>query len=158
MTVPAYCLLVLASLTIVGCESTDWAKADPQPAPIALPESPEIAPGYVSTGRVSNGKASWYCIACNGGTQTASGERLRDYARTAAHKTLPMGTRVLVTNLRNGKSAVVKINDRGPFTKGRIIDVTKGVGQDLGMITAGVVPVTVEVLKKAPVLVAVNAS
>ncbi len=96
--------------------------------------------------RVHWGRASWYSIKCNGGTHTASGETLDNWARTAAHKTLPMGTRVRVTNLRNGRSLVVRINDRGPYIKGRIIDVTKGVAHKLGFIKAGVVPVKVEVL------------
>ncbi len=102
----------------------------------------------VTTGKVYRGKASWYSVRTNGGTQTASGERLRNNARTAAHRWLKMGTRVRVTNLRNRISVIVRINDRGPFIKGRIIDVTIGVARELGMVTAGVVPVTVEVLKR----------
>lgn len=95
---------------------------------------------------IQRGKASWYGIRCNGGTQTASGERLSNSAATAAHKTLPMGTRVRVTNLENGKSEVVRINDRGPYIHGRIIDVTEGVAQRLGFFKRGVVGVKVEVL------------
>ena len=95
-----------------------------------------------------HGKASWYGIRCNGGTRTASGERLQNHASTAAHKTLPMGTRVRVTNMANGKSEVVRITDRGPFTPGRIIDVTEGVAKRLDFYSRGVVPVKVEVLKK----------
>ncbi len=98
---------------------------------------------------VQHGKASWYGIRCNGGTHTASGERLHDTAATAAHKTLPMGTKVRVTNLANGKSEIVRINDRGPYTKGRVIDVTEGVAQRLGFRSRGIVSVKVEVLKKA---------
>jgi len=98
---------------------------------------------------VQHGKASWYGIRCNGGTRTASGERLANGAATAAHKTLPMGTKVRVTNLSNGKSEVVRINDRGPYTKGRVIDVTEGVAQRLGFRARGIVSVKVEVLKKA---------
>lgn len=97
-------------------------------------------------GTLHTGKASWYEIKCNGGTATASGEKLNDWAMTAAHKTLPMGTKVRVTNKDNGRSVVVRINDRGPYMKGRIIDVTKGVAQKLGFIKKGVVPVKVEVL------------
>lgn len=104
--------------------------------------------GASATNKVLNGKASWYCIKCNGGTQTASGEILSDTAMTAAHKTLPMGTKVKVTNLRNGKSVVVRINDRGPYIKGRIIDVTKGAAAKLDFIKAGVVPVKVEIISK----------
>ena len=97
---------------------------------------------------VQHGKASWYGVRCNGGTRTASGERLSNQAATAAHKTLPMGTKVRVTNLHNGKSEVVRINDRGPYTKGRVIDVTEGVAQRLGFHSRGIVPVKVEVLNK----------
>lgn len=104
--------------------------------------------GATANNKVLNGKASWYCIKCNGGTHTASGETLRDNAMTAAHKTLPMGSKVKVTNLRNGKSVVVRINDRGPYIKGRIIDVTKGVAAKLDFIKAGVVPVKVEIISK----------
>ncbi len=96
---------------------------------------------------VHKGKASYYSIRCNGGTQTASGERLRNDALTAAHKTLPMGTKVRVINLSNGKSEIVTINDRGPYIHGRIIDVTIGVAKRLGFVTRGVVPVKVEVLE-----------
>jgi rare lipoprotein A len=98
---------------------------------------------------VEHGKASWYGVRCNGGTRTASGERLSNGAATAAHKTLPMGTKVRVTNLANGKTEVVRINDRGPFTKGRVIDVTEGVAHRLGFHSRGIVSVKVEVLKKA---------
>jgi rare lipoprotein A len=97
---------------------------------------------------VQHGKASWYGTHCNGGTRTASGERLSNGAATAAHKTLPMGTNVRVTNLANGKSEVVRINDRGPYSKGRVIDVTEGVAQRLGFYSRGIVTVKVEVLEK----------
>jgi rare lipoprotein A len=98
---------------------------------------------------VQHGKASWYGTRCNGGSRTASGERLSNGAATAAHKTLPMGTSVRVTNLTNGKSEVVRINDRGPYTKGRVIDVTEGVAQRLGFYSRGIASVKVEVLKRA---------
>ena len=97
---------------------------------------------------VQHGKASWYSIKTNYGTQTASGERLSNTASTAAHKTLPMGTMVRVTNIANGKSEIVRITDRGPYTKGRIIDVTVGCAERLGFYSRGVVPVKVEVLDK----------
>ena len=96
---------------------------------------------------VETGKASWYNVRTNHGHATASGERLDEQAPTAAHKTLPMGTIVRVTNLANGNSEVVRINDRGPFIKGRIIDVTIGTAERLGFVRTGVVPVKVEILK-----------
>lgn len=98
---------------------------------------------------VQQGKASWYSIKTNYGTRTASGQRLSNEAATAAHKTLPMGTKVRVINMANNKSEVVTINDRGPYTKGRIIDVTIGTAEKLGFVKRGVIPVKVEVLDKA---------
>jgi rare lipoprotein A len=95
---------------------------------------------------IEHGKASWYSIRTNRGTKTASGQRLCDRAPTAAHKTLPMGTKVRVTNQANGKSEIVTIIDRGPFIRGRVIDVTIGTAERLGFRTRGVVPVKVEVL------------
>jgi rare lipoprotein A len=96
---------------------------------------------------VQHGKASWYSVRTNSGTRTASGERLSNNASTAAHKTLPLGSRVRVTNMANGKSEIVRITDRGPFIKGRIIDVTIGCAERIGIYSRGVAPVKVEVLE-----------
>jgi rare lipoprotein A len=93
-----------------------------------------------------HGKASWYSIRTNFGTRTASGKRLSNDAATAAHKTLPMGTKVRVTNEINGKSEIVTIIDRGPYIRGRIIDLTIGCAERLGFRQRGVAPVKVEVL------------
>jgi rare lipoprotein A len=95
-----------------------------------------------------HGKASWYSVGTNSGTRTASGQRLSNSALTAAHKTLPLGTKVRVTNENNGKSEVLTITDRGPYVRGRIIDVTIGAAQRLGFIHNGTAPVRVEVLGK----------
>lgn len=95
---------------------------------------------------VESGKASWYSVGTNSGTRTASGQKLSDEAATAAHKTLPLGTKVRVTNQVNGKSEIVTITDRGPYVRGRIIDLTVGVAQRLGFRAMGVAPVKVEVL------------
>ena len=97
---------------------------------------------------VQTGKASWYSIGTNSGSRTASGERLQNGGATAAHKTLPLGTLVRVTNESNGKSEVVTITDRGPYVKGRIIDVTIGIAERLGFAHRGVAAVRVEVLGK----------
>lgn len=88
------------------------------------------------------GKASYYWQP----QRVASGGWFNPNAMTAAHKTLPFGTRVRVTNKHNGRSVVVRINDRGPYVKGRIIDLSKAAAYKIGMQNAGVVPVTVEVL------------
>lgn len=79
--------------------------------------------------------------------QTASGERFNQFASTAAHKTLPFGTRVKVTNVSNGKSVVVKINDRGPFITGRIIDLSRSAFSSIANLNSGVIAVTVEVIE-----------
>jgi rare lipoprotein A len=89
-----------------------------------------------------HGYASWYGEA----QKTASGERFNKRALTAAHRTLPLGTRVRVTNTRNGRSVIVRINDRGPYSRGRIIDLSEAAARQLGMIDAGVAPVELEIV------------
>lgn len=79
------------------------------------------------------GRASWYKL----GGKTASGERNNPNAMTAAHRSLPFGTRVKVENLKNGKYVVVRINDRGPFVGGRVIDLSRAAAQQLGMMSSG---------------------
>ncbi len=91
------------------------------------------------------GIASWYGRE-NHKKLTASGELYNMYAYTAAHRTLPFGTLVRVTNLTNGRSVVVRINDRGPFVKGRIIDLSYASAKKLGLIKKGTAPVSIEVL------------
>lgn len=104
--------------------------------------------GYRITS-VERGKASWYSVRTNGGTHTASGKRLDDQSATAAHRTLKMGTKVMVTNEINGRSEIVTINNRGPHVRGRIIDVTIGVAERLGFRQRGIAPVKVEVIADA---------
>lgn len=94
------------------------------------------------------GKASWYSVGTNGGTHTASGRKLRNDEMTAAHRTLPFGSVVKVTNLKNGKSVNCTITNRGPFIRGRIIDVTIGAAEALDFKKQGVVKVKVEVVSK----------
>ena len=81
-------------------------------------------------------------------SRTASGERCNPGALTAAHRTLPFGTKVKVENLKTGRSVVVRINDRGPFVRGRIIDVTKAAAHRLGMVGAGTAKVRLTVLER----------
>jgi rare lipoprotein A len=92
----------------------------------------------------NSGLASIYSYK---GGRTASGERSQPGGLTAAHRSLPFGTQVKVTNKRNGKSVVVRINDRGPFIRGRIIDVTPAAARSLGF--SGLAPVTVEVMGRS---------
>lgn len=90
------------------------------------------------------GGASWYSLR----SRTASGEMMNPAALTAAHKTLPLGSLVKVTNLSNGKAVVVRINDRGPFIRGRLIDLSKGAAEKLGFIGAGHTKVEIETAGK----------
>lgn len=100
-------------------------------------------------GAVSEGKAAWYGAKFQG-RKTASGEKFDRRKLTAAHRKLPFGTRVKVTNLNNGKSVIVRINDRGPYGKGRIIDLSEAAAKKVRMIRSGVVPVRVKVLEIPP--------
>jgi rare lipoprotein A len=96
--------------------------------------------GYRETGM-----ASYYAMKYQF-RKTASGERFSQFSRTAAHRRLPFGTRVRVTNLKNGKSVVVKINDRGPFVNGRIIDLSRSAFSKIGNLNTGVLDVKIEVI------------
>jgi len=111
------------------------------PAPSMVPIE---APAKMSMGHV--GEASWYGPGFSGKT-TASGEVFDETKMTAAHKTLPLGTKAKVTNLKDGKSVQVEINDRGPYAEGRIIDLSQAAAKALGIIDRGVVKVRVESLE-----------
>ncbi|RLD48659.1 MAG: septal ring lytic transglycosylase RlpA family lipoprotein [Bacteroidetes bacterium] len=93
------------------------------------------------------GEASWYGPGFNG-KKTASGEIFDMNKFTAAHRKLPFGTKVKVTNLNNNKSVIVRINDRGPYKKGRIIDLSRKAAIQIGLAKSGIAPVKIEILKK----------
>jgi rare lipoprotein A len=120
----------LAALLLAGC-----AGSTPRPA------GPAPAPGLTQTGR-----ASWYGEGHHG-RPTASGERFDMHALTAAHPTLPFGTRLRVVNLHNAREVVVRINDRGPAVPGRILDLSYAAARALDAVRAGVVPVRLTVLE-----------
>lgn len=124
-------------------ESLPEAEPVPVPAPVKAEPPKPPAPVVVS---VSTGQASWYGPGFFG-NRTASGEVLRPGTLTAAHRTLPFGTKVRVTNLWNGRSAVVRINDRGPFHGARVIDLAHGAANQLGLVASGVAKVKLEVLR-----------
>ena len=126
--------LVLAATLIAvltGCAGSHPQAAEPAPGP-----PPQT------------GVASYYAHK-HDGRRTASGELFDMEAMTAAHRTLPFGTRVKVTNLRNGRSVVVRINDRGPFLKNRVIDLSYAAAQELHMITRGTAKVQLDILPRA---------
>ena len=126
------------------------AIAPVRPWPVA-PPAPETQKPPVPSKliEVVRGAASWYGPGFYGRT-TANGERFRKGTLTAAHRTLPFGTKVRVTNLNNGRSVVVRINDRGPFRYHRVIDLAHGAAEELKMMQAGEIPVRLEVLNKSP--------
>nr|WP_260173456.1 septal ring lytic transglycosylase RlpA family protein [Campylobacter sp. 19-13652] len=102
-------------------------------------------PTVVKVGEKASGTASWYGPDFHG-KKTSNGEVYNMHGFTAAHKTLPMNTMLRVTNLKNNRQVVVRVNDRGPFVSNRIIDLSKGAASKIGMIGAGTAPVLLEVI------------
>lgn len=145
---PWFAALALLTLVLAGCASKPLPPA-PAPKPVYKVGQPyQVAgvwyypreqPDYDETGL-----ASWYGPDFHGKT-TANGDLYDMNALTAAHKTLPMPVRVRVTNLENGRSLVLTVNDRGPFVNGRIIDVSRRAAQLLGFSSAGTAPVRVQI-------------
>jgi rare lipoprotein A len=131
--------LVALMLVAAAC----GAKAPP-------PETHTTKTGTHTTGGLQRGYATWYGTSPGQeGGPTASGERFHKNALTAAHRTLPMGTVVRVTEVHSGRSVVVRINDRGPYgDHSRIIDLSEAAARKLGIIDAGVAPVTIEILSR----------
>ncbi|MNF73155.1 RlpA-like protein precursor [compost metagenome] len=121
--------LPVLALLLAGCSTSPFGRSG----------------GETGHGYRAEGKASYYGSRHHG-RRTASGERFDQHALTAAHRTLPFGTRVKVTNLNNDRTVVVRINDRGPHIRGRIIDLSREAADRLGMLRAGVAPVRVESL------------
>ena len=115
----------------------------PQPAPAAPAPAPKVAPRPAEV----TGMASWYGKAHHG-RPTASGETYDMHALTAAHRSLPLGTRVLVTNVQNGRSVEVRINDRGPFVRGRILDLSYAAARELGSLSDGAFRVKLRALEE----------
>jgi len=124
---------LIIAIACMGCVGT-LAACHHEP-----PKRPHRTSGF------QQGLGTWYGKEQHGGP-TASGERFNRFAFTAAHRSLPMGTRVRVTNRKNGRSVEVRINDRGPYGRA-IIDLSEAAARKLDMIEAGVVPVTIEVVK-----------
>lgn len=116
------------TLLLLGCAGTQF-RGDPK-----------------GIGYTESGQASFYAMKYHS-RKTASGERLDQYSFTAAHRTLPFGTKVKVTNRKNGKSVIVKINDRGPFVKGRVIDLTLAAFKKIGNTRSGLLDVHIVVVE-----------
>ena len=136
---------------LTGC-ADQTTEPEAKPATVA-PESapapkPKLIAGQYVVKSTQTGKMSWYSVKTNGGTVTASGKPFSNSGATAAHRKLKFGTKVRVTNLKNGRSEIITITDRGPYIKGRIIDVSIGTARKLGFVDDGVVSCKVEVLRK----------
>jgi rare lipoprotein A len=104
------------------------------------PQFPDTVPEWVQQGRVS-----WYGPGFHG-RRTANGEVFDTHELTMAHRSLPMGTSVRVTNLDNGRSVVLRVNDRGPYVRGRVADLSHAAAERLGFVDEGVVPARIELL------------
>ncbi len=126
-------MLWLAMATLAACAVPPGRVRTP---PLSAPESPVVQTGI----------ASWYGPGFHG-QPTASGVIYDQNELTAAHQTLPLGTRVMVTNLNNGRSIEVLVNDRGPFAKQRVIDLSRAAAEAIQMIGPGTAPVRIEVLE-----------
>jgi rare lipoprotein A len=137
-------LLIIVFFLITACSPGRRVVYERRTLP---PERREIRKG-----EVQYGIASWYGADFHG-RRTSSGEVYDMYQLTCAHQTLPLGTMVMVTNLENGSSLELKVNDRGPFVKDRIIDVSYAAARMLGMWEKGTASVKVEVIGSAPELV-----
>jgi rare lipoprotein A len=128
-------LLGVGLLLVAGC------------SPVRRPRV--AAPVPVGPGNVQEGVASWYGPGFHG-KRTSSGERFDQYDFTAAHRTLPLGSWVVVTNKMNGRSIQVYVNDRGPYIQGRVIDLSYAAARAIGMLGSGTVPVRIVVLGMEP--------
>jgi rare lipoprotein A len=129
-----------------GSERVEQRRARVEAVPDASSDVPDPCCGPMrAAGSSQFGKAAWYNLV---GKQTASGEILDTVAPTAAHRSLPLASYAKVTNLDSGRSVIVKINDRGPYTRGRIIDLSPRAADALDMKRAGVAAVVIEPLVK----------
>ncbi len=125
----------------------DFSTQAPQPKPVQNSDTSDkdqpLKTEKPTASFHARGKATYYANSFQG-HKTTNGERYNRHALTAAHRTLPFGTRVRVTNTKNSKSVIVRINDRGPFTKNLLIDLSYAAAQEIDMIRAGVVLVDLE--------------
>ncbi len=144
--IPLAPVVLTVILLLSGCGSGAYEGYKYRPYTVRgvqyFPMSPREAVGFTETGTASHYKGGFLWFP----GKTAIGEKLYPWSSGAAHKTIPLPARVRVTNLNNGRSVVVRVNDRGPFIEGRIIDVTAPVAKKLGFYERGLAPVRIEVL------------
>jgi rare lipoprotein A len=144
-------LVALSALAFVAAGCAHRTRTTQAPAPLPQPSAPLGPPPPIETQPVvpgqyvEEGVASWYGIPFDG-HRTSNGEIYDMHAFTAAHRTLPFGTMVRVTNLRNGQQTEVRINDRGPFVANRIIDLSLSAAQAIAMVGPGTAQVRLELI------------
>ena len=138
-------LIVALSPQVLAQTAAPAPSAAPAAAPAPATATAPAASEKAASGDASEGKVAYYGKKFNG-RKTASGERFNAGAMTMAHKTLPFGTMVKVTNIKNNKSVVVRVNDRGPSTPDRVGDLTSGAASKIRMVRAGVIDARLEVV------------
>lgn len=151
--------LSFTAMTLITCAAfaqtqpaAPAAPATPATAPTPAaptPAAPAVTPAPASASDVENGLAAVYSDKLQG-RKTASGETYDRNKLTTAHKSLPFGTKVKVTNVKNDKSVVLRVNDRGPTQAGRVLDISPAAAKALGISTKGMAEVRVEVAEAAP--------
>jgi rare lipoprotein A len=156
-TAGRYLVLMLAAASLAACAQSSVVsrrnefspsrqaaleRRDYRPTPRVMVAKKRDEP-FVPKATASQGLASYYTE----GVKTANGERFNSAELTAAHPSLPFGTRLRVTNTTTGKSVVVRVNDRGPFVKGRVVDVSYSAAQALGMVNSGTANVKLDVVQ-----------
>jgi rare lipoprotein A len=147
--------IMLAAASLAACARTsvvsdrsDWrsaprqAVAHHQPRPVSVVRRHDV-PARTDVASAPNGLASFYTE----GAKTANGETFNTHELTAAHPSLPFGTRLRVTNVTNGQSVTVRVNDRGPYVPGRVVDVSYSAAEQLGMVKGGVAKVKLDVVQ-----------
>jgi rare lipoprotein A (peptidoglycan hydrolase) len=139
---------VTLALLLPGC-ALPIGRRETLPPPVVAPQVKEEMPNAEGLKVEQVGNASWYGPAQDG-KETASGETFDQKKLTAAHPTLPLGTKAVVTNLETGKSVEVTINDRGPHVKGRKIDLSRAAARQIGMSKKGVAKVKIETRRRKP--------
>ena len=145
----SFAWLFLTVVVLAGCATGRVTAATPPPRVATPPrQAPPRPPAPRPDGGELTGQASWYGRQHHG-KKTASGETYDMHKLTAAHRSLPMGTRVRVTNVENGRTVEVRINDRGPYVRERMLDLSYAAAQRLGAVGDGVIPVSVKVLDDA---------
>ena len=143
--VATFLLLLLCAVLLAGCGARSWHKGGVRGTRPYTVRGKTYYPLKSARGFVEEGTASWYGPGFHGKT-TANGETYNQYAMTAAHKLLPLGTKVRVTHMGNGRSIIVRINDRGPFVDDRVIDLSRAAASRLNILGPGTARVRIQSL------------